>query len=82
MKLEAMTDYVTKGEQVKGEEEGAENWALGNTLGEGSSGRLAVIDADELVSVREVGFEPGEGSANDIECGFESGEKDGVIDGV
>ncbi len=25
MKLEAMTDYVTKGEQVKGEEEGAEN---------------------------------------------------------
>ncbi len=43
---------------------------------------FAVTDADELVSVRKVEFDPGEGSVGDTECSFESGEKDGGIDGM
>ena len=74
--------YVTKGEQVQDEEEGAKNRTLGDTLGEGSSGEFAVVDVDELVSVGEVGSEPGEGSVGDVEAGFKLGEKKGVIYGV
>ena len=54
-----MANYVTKEEHVR-EEEVSMNWILGNTLGQGSCGEFAVIDAGELVSVGKVRFEPGE----------------------
>lgn len=49
---------------------------LGEHL-DGSRGDFTVVYADELLSVREVGFEP-ECSASDVESGFKAGEKDGV----
>lgn len=46
-----LEDYLAKGGED--EEEGAENWTLRDTFWEGSRGGLAVVDADEQISVRE-----------------------------
>lgn len=68
VKLETMTaDDVTKGKHVEDEEEGAQHRTLGDTLGDEGCVGFAVVDADELVTVGEVRFEPGEGSASDVE---------------
>ena len=34
------------------------------------------------MTVGEVGVDPGECCASDVDCGFQSGEQDGVVDGV
>ena len=36
----------------------------------------------ELLSVGEIGTEPGECSASDVAVGFQSGQEDGVVDCV
>ena len=52
-----------------------------DALGQRSSGGGAVVDVEELLSVSEIRFEPGEGSASDVEGTFKAGEKNGVVDG-
>ena len=43
---------------------------------------MTVVDGDELMSVGEIGSEPGEGGASDAKGGLETGEENGVIDRV
>lgn len=56
MKMESMvTDDLTEGKHINGEEEGAKHGTLGNTIvGRGGVG-VAVINRDKMVTVREVG---------------------------
>lgn len=73
---------MTKGKHVEDEEEGTEHQTLGDTLRNWGCIGVGFIDANELVAVGEVRFEPEEGSASDAEGGLKAGEEDGVIDGV
>ena len=66
LKVVAADDFY-KGEHIEDEEEGTKHRTLGDLLGQRSSGGSAVIDMDELVSVGEVGFPPGECSVGDVE---------------
>ena len=43
---------------------------------------MAVVDGNVLLSVGEVGFEPGEGSSGDADGGLKAGDEDGMVDGV
>ena len=45
-------------------------------------GRVAVVCADELLYVREVRFKPGGASASDVEGSFQTGEMNGIVNGV
>ena len=63
---------MSKGEDVQYEEEGAKHRALGDTVCNKGCDGFAIVYGNELMSVREVGGEPGEGSASDTEGGFES----------
>ena len=54
------TNYFAKGEHVEDEAEGAKHRTLGDALGQRSGGGGAVVDVDKLMSVGEVGFQPGE----------------------
>lgn len=66
VKMESMVaDDMTEGKHVDSEEEGAKHRTLGNTMGDGGSVGLAVVDGDEVVTVREVGGEPEECCAGD-----------------
>jgi len=68
VELEAvMTDDLAKGEHVVDEEEGTKYRPLGDNLGQGSSGGDAVVYTDELVSVGEVGVNPGDRCVGDVE---------------
>lgn len=49
-------------------------------MGQGSSGGCAVVDLDELLSIGEIGCEPGEGG--DVDGGLKAGQEDGMIDCV
>ena len=81
VKAETMVAYDTaKGQHVQDEEERTKHRTLGDALGQRSSGGGAVVYVDELLSVCEIRFEPGEGSASDAEGGFKAGEKNGVVD--
>lgn len=73
---------VAKGEQVEYEEERTKYRTLGDALGQRNSGGGAVVDVDELLSVCEIRFQPGECSASDVEGGLKAGKKNGVVDGV
>ena len=53
-----------------------------DTLGDWGCAGLRFVDVDELVTVCEVRFEPGEGSASDVKGGLKTGEEDRVIYGV
>lgn len=43
---------------------------------------MAVVDGNELVSVGEIGSEPGEDGASDAEGGLKTGDENGVVDRV
>lgn len=49
---------------------------------QGDSGGGVVVYVDELLSVCEVGFEPGKSGTSDVEGCLETGQEDGVTDGV
>ena len=66
LKVLATNDFA-KGEHVEDEEEGAKHRTLGDALGQRSRGGGAVVDIDKLMSVAEVGFQPGECSVGDVE---------------
>ena len=57
-----VAEDLTKWEDVYDEEEGTEYRALGDTVGNWGGGGVAVIDGDELLSIGEVGCQPGKGS--------------------
>lgn len=83
VEVESMAaDDVTEGEDVKDEEERTKHRTLGNTLQQGGDEGGAVVDVDELLTVGEVGLEPGESGAGDVNGGSEAGQEDGVVDCV
>ena len=47
----------------------------------GPSTEPCVVDGDELMSVGEIGSEPGEGSASDAEGGLEMGDENVLMSG-
>ncbi len=49
----------------------------GTPLGVRTSGGFLVVYADELISVSDVEFEPGESSASDAENSFKAREREG-----
>ena len=68
VEVEAMAlDDLTEGEEVENEEERTKHRPLRNTLGQGGSRGGAVVGEDELLSIGEVGVEPGEGIICDVE---------------
>ena len=50
-----VAEDLTKWEDVYDEEEGTKNGALGDTVGNWSSGGDGVVDGDELLTIGEVG---------------------------
>ena len=73
VEMEAMAaEDLTKGKDVEDKQERAKHRALGDTVGDRGCDGVAVVYGDELMSVREVGREPGEGCSSDTEGGFES----------
>ena len=83
VKAETMVAYDTaKAQHVQDEEKWTTHRTLGDTLEQRSSGEGAVVYVDKLLSVCEIRFEPGEGSASDAEGGFKAGEKNRVVHGV
>ena len=75
-------DDLTSGKHAENEKEGTKHRTLGDTMGNRGCAGSAVINRNVMVSVREVRFKPGEGSAGDTKGGFEAGENDGVINGA
>lgn len=73
-----VAEYLTKGEDVDDEEEGAEYGALGNALSDCGCSRGVVVERDEVGSVGKVGTEPAECRAFNAEV-FESGEQDVMV---
>lgn len=55
-----MTDSTSKWDQIEEEKKWTKHQTLGYTLGQGSVGGDAVVYADELLMVGEVGMNPGE----------------------
>ena len=43
---------------------------------------MTVVDGDELMSVGEIGSEPGEGGVSDAKGGLKTGVENGVVDRV
>ncbi len=76
------TDDVTERKEAEDEKEETKHQTLRDAVGQGGGGGGVVIDPDELLSVGDIGSEPCEGGASDVEGGFGTGEKDGVVDGV
>lgn len=55
-----MTDNLSKGKHIEDEDEWTKHQSLGDTLRQGSVSGDAVIYADELLPVGEVGVNPGQ----------------------
>lgn len=53
--------------RLNDKDEGTEHRALGYALRQRSSGGGSIANTDELLSVGEVGLEPGESGAGDVE---------------
>ena len=48
------TDDLAEGKEIQDEEKWTKHRTLGDTLGQGGYGGGAIVDGDELLSVREV----------------------------
>lgn len=70
-----------KWQDVEDEQERTEHRTFRDSLWLGSNGGGAAVDADEPLSVGEIGSEPGECRASDVVV-FMSGEENWVLDGV
>lgn len=73
-----MADDLTEGKHVDGEQERAEHGTLGDTMGDRGGVRVAVVDRDKMVMVREVGGEPEKCCARDANR-FKTMKEDGMV---
>lgn len=70
VKIETMAENdLTKGEHVDNQYKGAQNWSLEDTLSDGRCGGFVIAFDDEMLSVSEVGCEPGKSSISETNDG-------------
>ena len=77
-----LTEDLSNWEDLDYEQKGTKYRTLRDAMIYRGCGGFGVVDGDELMSDREIGFKPGEGSAGYANGRLEAGDEDGVVDRV
>ena len=74
-----LTEDLSNWEDVDDEQKGTKYRTLRDAMIDGGCGGCGVVNGDELRSVREIGFKPGEGSTGNANGRLEAVDEDGIV---